>query len=104
MTEKATVAELRSRVATAELELHASIETVTTVVEDAMDWKRAVREHPIQAAAVGVALGFLVLRSPKFVPGLLQEAGALGFQSLAGAGGGSMVNSLLRRFMPGRQS
>ena len=102
--EKASVAELRARVAAAENELHASIETVTTVIEDAMDWKKAVRNHPIQAAAIGLTLGFLVLRSPKVVPGLLKQAGTLGLQSLAGAGGDSMVNSLLRQFMPGRQT
>ncbi|MDZ4803521.1 MAG: hypothetical protein SGI90_01495 [Candidatus Eisenbacteria bacterium] len=102
MTVKPSVAELRARVETAQAELHASVETITCVIEDALDWKRAVRKHPIQAAALGLTLGFLVLRAPGAMPGLLKQVGSVGLKSLAGAGGGSIVNSLLRRFLPGR--
>ncbi|TPW13497.1 MAG: hypothetical protein FD129_1262 [bacterium] len=99
---KASVAELRLRVESAQREMHESVEAITGVIEDALDWKRAVREHPIQAAAIGLTLGFLVLKSPGALKGLLKTAGSIGISSIAGAEGSSMVNSLLRRFLPDR--
>ena len=104
MKTQASVAELRLRVEAAQRDLHDSVETITSVIEDALDWKKAVREHPIQAAAIGLALGFMVFRSGGAVPGLLKQAGTMGLTSLAGAGGGSIVNSLLRQFMPDRRT
>jgi len=95
---KASVAELQARVAAAERDLHTSINDIGLVVEDALDWKKKVREHPMESAALAALVGFLAMRQPGVVPGLVRQVGKIGLASLAQAGGGPLLGSLLARF------
>jgi hypothetical protein len=95
---KPSVAELKARVAMAEQDLRRSIDDVGLIVEDALDWKKKVREHPLETAALVAVVGFLAMRQPGLVTGLVRQVGKVGLGSLVQAGGGPLVGSLLARF------
>lgn len=91
-----TVRELRARVAACEQDLHAAVEDVGQALESALDWKKAVRDHPVQTALVAAAVGLVVIKQP----GLIKQLGMMGLRSLGGIDAGGLVQKLVRRFMP----
>lgn len=97
-----TVSELKARLAACERDLHATVDELGSAVEASLDWKKAVRDHPVQSALIAAAVGLVIIKQP----GLLKQAGLMGLRSLGGLGGlvgldaGSMVQKLIRRFMP----
>ena len=102
MTENAkrqSVAELRARVAGLERELHGSIEQIGDAVEEALDWKKKFREHPLESAALALVAGFLVTQAPGALPRLAREVGTAGLRTAAGTGGGALLNGLISRFI-----
>lgn len=91
-----TVRELKARVAACEHDLHEAVEEVGQALESALDWKKAVRDHPVQTALVAAAVGLVVIKQP----GLVKQIGLMGLKSLGGLNAGAMVQNLLRRFLP----
>lgn len=91
-----TVAELRARAAASERELHEAIDQLGDIAQEMVNWRRQVREHPVQASLIAAALGFLVARQP----GLVRQIGVMGLtRGLAATDGKSLVGRLLGKFL-----
>lgn len=93
---KPTVRELKARLVDCERDLHEAIDELGAAVEASLDWKKAVRDHPVQSALIAAAVGLVIIKQP----GILKQAGLLGLRSLGALDAGSMVQKLVRRFLP----
>jgi hypothetical protein len=93
---KPTVRELKARLAECESDLHAAVDELGGAVEATLDWKKAVRDHPVQSALIAAAVGLIVIKQP----GIMKQLGLLGLRSLGTLDAGSLVQKLVRRFMP----
>ncbi len=55
------VDEIRRQMALIRREMHTSVSNVVSDVEDAMDWRSVIRNHPYIALGAGLAVGYLVV-------------------------------------------
>ncbi|WP_165250320.1 hypothetical protein [Paludisphaera soli] len=70
------VDEIRRQMALIRREMHTSVSNVVSDVEDAMDWRSVIRNHPYIALGAGLAVGYLVVpRRKKSRPVLQVPAG-----------------------------
>lgn len=71
---KLDVDEIRRQMALIRREMHADVSNVVEDVEEALDWRAPIRNHPYIALGVGLAAGFfLVPRKKKSQARRLQE-------------------------------
>jgi hypothetical protein len=55
------VDEIRRQMALIRREMHTSVSNVVSDVEDAMDWRSVIRNHPYIALGAGLAVGYFVV-------------------------------------------
>lgn len=92
---KANVRELRARVRSYEAELKDTTEQLNDVLQNAVDWKRHVEQHPVRFAIGAAAMGLAVGLKPSFIP----RAGGRGLQAVLGFGVSALVRKLRERFL-----
>lgn len=91
----ATVRQMRARVKSYEAELKDNVEQLNEVLQNAVDWKRHVEQHPVRFALGAAAVGLAVGLKPSFIP----HSGAQGLKAILGLGMGAVVKKLRDRFM-----
>ncbi len=66
--------EIRQQMAQIRHDMHYDVSNVVSDVEDAMDWRSAVRNHPYMLVGVGLAIGYFIVPKRRVRPRQVERA------------------------------